>query len=71
MGFGVGSFGILGIAGLVLSVAFGIIALVRRAQPRWPAIVALAVTGIYLVVFCVFLVWAMIGLTQIMFLPTH
>ena len=31
----------------------------------------LVVTGLYVAVFAVFLVWALLGLTQLMFAPTY
>ena len=34
-------------------------------------IFALVVTGLYVAVFAVFLVWALLGLTQLMFAPTY
>ena len=67
-GRGTERIGFVGIFALVLSVVF---ALARASRPRWPAIIALVVTGLYVAVFAVFLVWALLGLTQLMFAPTY
>ena len=70
-GLGTERIGFAGIIALVLSVVFAVLALARAARPRWPAIIALVVTGLYVAVFAVFLVWALLGLTQLMFAPTY
>ena len=70
-GLGTERIGFVGIIALVLSVVFAVLALARAARPRWPAIIALVVTGLYVAVFAVFLVWALLGLTQLMFAPTY
>lgn len=70
-GVGVERFGFVGVPAVVLCVVFAVIAIGRRSQPRWPAIIALVMTGVYLVVFAGFAVWALLGLTQLMFAPTY
>ena len=70
-GLGTERIGFVGIIALVLSVVFAVLALARGSRPRWPAIIALVVTGLYVAVFAVFLVWALLGLTQLMFAPTY
>lgn len=46
----------LGTAGIcltpILGVVAGIVALVRRTPPRWPAITALAVSGLFILLLC-------------------
>ncbi|HKQ47467.1 MAG TPA: hypothetical protein VJZ71_05320 [Phycisphaerae bacterium] len=52
----------LGMAGIcftpILGLVAGIVALVRRTPPRWPAVIALAVSGLFILLLCLNLVFS-------------
>lgn len=70
-GISPGPLGFLALPSMIAAVVLAILALRRRARPRWPAVTALAIMGAGAIVWAAIAVWAVVGFVQIMFLPTY
>lgn len=60
------SLGPLHVPFAIAAVVLAIVALVRRRRPLWPAIGALVVVGVCVLVFVVFAIWTIAGFVQVM-----
>lgn len=56
---------------LIATIVLAILALKRRLAPRWPAVAALVVVGIWALAWAVMATWVLLGIVQIAFLSSH
>lgn len=56
---------------LIATTVLAILALKRRLAPRWPAVAALVVVGIWVLAWAVMATWVVLGIVQIAVLSSH